>query len=170
MRISDWSSDVCSSDLSQPGDKPFDKKVAEQWLPVAQYIGGVEHAILHLLYARFWTRALRHIGMLDVAEPFTGLFTQGMVTHETYKSAEGQWLSPDDVEKSDGQLVEIATGAPASAGRVEKMSKSKKNVIDPSPIIDQYGADAVRWFMLSDSPPERDLAWSEAAKIGRAHV
>ncbi|API60094.1 leucine--tRNA ligase [Tardibacter chloracetimidivorans] len=151
---------------SQPGDKPFDKKVAEQWLPVAQYIGGVEHAILHLLYARFWTRALRHIGMLDVAEPFTGLFTQGMVTHETYKSAEGQWLSPDDVEKRDGQLVEIATGAPASAGRVEKMSKSKKNVIDPSPIIDQYGADAVRWFMLSDSPPERDLAWSEAGIEG----
>ena len=151
---------------SQPGDRPFDKKVAEQWLPVAQYIGGVEHAILHLLYARFWTRALRHIGMLDVAEPFTGLFTQGMVTHETYKSAEGQWLSPDDVEKRDGQLVEIATGATASAGRVEKMSKSKKNVIDPSPIIDQYGADAVRWFMLSDSPPERDLAWSEAGIEG----
>src|SRR3546814_17018998 len=90
-------------------------KVAERWPPVAQYIGGVEHAILHLLYARCWTRALRHIGMLDVAEPFTGLFTQGMVTHETYKSAEGQWLSPDDVEMRDGQLVEIATGAPASA-------------------------------------------------------
>ena len=142
---------------SQPKDKPFDRAEAEQWLPVAQYIGGVEHAILHLLYARFWTRALKHIGKLDVAEPFAGLFTQGMVTHETYKAADGRWLSPDEV--ADG--VEVATGAPVTTGRVEKMSKSKKNTIDPEPIVDQYGADAVRWFMLSDSPPERDLEWSE---------
>ena len=142
---------------SQPDDKPFDRAVAEQWLPVGQYIGGVEHAILHLLYARFWTRALRHVGMLDVAEPFAGLFTQGMVTHETYKSSDGRWLSPADIE--DGK--EVATGQPVTVGRVEKMSKSKKNTIDPEPIVDQYGADAVRWFMLSDSPPERDLEWSE---------
>jgi len=147
---------------SQPGDKPFDRATAEKWLPVQQYIGGVEHAILHLLYARFWTRALKHIGMIDVAEPFAGLFTQGMVTHETYKSAEGVWLSPEAVR--DGK--EIATGKPVQVGRVEKMSKSKKNTVDPEPIVDQYGADAVRWFMLSDSPPERDLPWSEAGIEG----
>ncbi|PCG13868.1 leucine--tRNA ligase [Sphingomonas adhaesiva] len=142
---------------SQPDDRPFDRAVAESWLPVAQYIGGVEHAILHLLYARFWTRALRHVGLIDLAEPFTGLFTQGMVTHETYKAADGRWLAPEDVR--DG--VEIAGGGPVTVGRVEKMSKSKKNTVDPEPIVDQYGADAVRWFMLSDSPPERDLEWSE---------
>ena len=142
---------------SQPEDRPFDRAVAEQWLPVGQYIGGVEHAILHLLYARFWTRALKAIGQLTVAEPFTGLFTQGMVTHETYRSFDGRWLAPEEVR--DG--VEIASGQPVTVGRVEKMSKSKKNTVDPEPIVDQYGADAVRWFMLSDSPPERDLEWSE---------
>jgi leucyl-tRNA synthetase len=147
---------------SQPKDRPFDKAVAESWLPVGQYIGGVEHAILHLLYARFWTRALKHLGLLDIAEPFTGLFTQGMVTHETYKSAAGRWLAPDDVR--DG--IEISTGAPITLGRVEKMSKSKKNTVDPTGIVDQYGADAVRWFMLSDSPPERDLPWSESGIEG----
>ena len=147
---------------SQPDDRPFDRATAEKWLPVGQYIGGVEHAILHLLYARFWTRALKHIGKLDIAEPFAGLFTQGMVTHETYKSADGRWLSPDDIR--DG--IETATGNAVTVGRVEKMSKSKKNTIDPEPIVDQYGADAVRWFMLSDSPPERDLPWSEAGIEG----
>ncbi|MFS0738019.1 leucine--tRNA ligase [Sphingomonas sp. 1P06PA] len=147
---------------SQPQDRPFDRAVAEQWLPVGQYIGGVEHAILHLLYARFWTRALRHIGQLDVAEPFAGLFTQGMVTHETYKDPAGNWLAPDEVS---GGVI-IATGEPVTPGRVEKMSKSKKNTVDPGPIVDQYGADAVRWFMLSDSPPERDLPWSEAGIEG----
>ncbi|MBB4618240.1 leucine--tRNA ligase [Sphingomonas abaci] len=142
---------------SQPKDRPFDPAEAAQWLPVGQYIGGVEHAILHLLYARFWTRALKHIGQLAIAEPFAGLFTQGMVTHETYKSSDNRWLAPEDVR--DG--IEIATGEPITVGRIEKMSKSKKNTIDPEPIVDQYGADAVRWFMLSDSPPERDLEWSE---------
>ena len=158
---------------SQPDDKPFERAVAESWLPVGQYIGGVEHAILHLLYARFWTRALRHVGLIDLAEPFTGLFTQGMVTHETYKldipDHDGPpgalWVSPADLSVGEGGALFFQTeegGAiPIIRGRVEKMSKSKKNTIDPEPIVDQYGADAVRWFMLSDSPPERDLEWSE---------
>ncbi|HEV2080453.1 MAG TPA: leucine--tRNA ligase [Allosphingosinicella sp.] len=151
---------------SQPADRPFDREVAQSWLPVDQYIGGVEHAILHLLYARFWTRALKRIGLLDVEEPFKGLFTQGMVTHETYRSADGRWLSPEELDRTDGKLTEAATGEPVQVGRVEKMSKSKKNTVDPDAILDQYGADAVRWFMLSDSPPERDLPWSEAGIEG----
>ena len=151
---------------SQPDDRPFDPAMVAQWLPVGQYIGGVEHAILHLLYARFWTRALAHIGMIDVLEPFTGLFTQGMVTHETYRAPDGRWLSPEEVVPRDKDLVIAATGEPVTTGRVEKMSKSKKNVVDPAPILDQFGADAVRWFMLSDSPPERDLPWSEAGIEG----
>ncbi len=151
---------------SAPPDRPFDPAVAAQWLPVGQYIGGVEHAILHLLYARFWTRALAHIGKLDVTEPFTGLFTQGMVTHETYKAPDGRWLSPEEVEQRAGNLVVAESGEPVTLGRIEKMSKSKKNTVDPGPIVDQYGADAVRWFMLSDSPPERDLPWSEAGIEG----
>jgi leucyl-tRNA synthetase len=142
---------------SQPSDRPFDGAEAESWLPVDQYIGGVEHAILHLLYARFWTRALRRIGRLDVEEPFKGLFTQGMVTHATFQDSEGRWLTPDEAE---------AHGGTVTRGRVEKMSKSKRNTVDPEPIVDQYGADAVRWFMLSDSPPERDLEWSEAGIQG----
>ena len=151
---------------SQPDDRPFDRAIAEQWLPVGQYIGGVEHAILHLLYARFWTRALNRIGRIGVTEPFTGLFTQGMVTHETYKAPDGRWLSPDEVEMKLGALIVTETGEPVTIGRIEKMSKSKKNTVDPGPIVDQYGADAVRWFMLSDSPPERDLPWSEAGIEG----
>ncbi|MEO6582576.1 MAG: leucine--tRNA ligase [Sphingomicrobium sp.] len=154
---------------SQPGDRPFDRAEAEAWLPVAQYIGGVEHAILHLLYARFWTRALQHIGRLGIAEPFKGLFTQGMVTHETFVSQDGRWLTPEDVEVADGGgLVERATTAPVQRGRVEKMSKSRRNTVDPEPIVAKYGADAVRWFMLSDSPPERDLEWSESGIEGAA--
>ena len=151
---------------SQPDDRPFDPEVVKQWLPVTQYIGGVEHAILHLLYARFWTRALASIGRLDFAEPFESLFTQGMVTHETYKHGDGSWLSPDEVEKNGTDWAVISDGSPVTTGRVEKMSKSKKNVVDPDPIIEQYGADAVRFFMLSDSPPERDLPWSEAGIEG----
>jgi leucyl-tRNA synthetase len=154
---------------SQPKDQPFDRAEAESWLPVAQYIGGVEHAILHLLYARFWTRALSKIGRIGVAEPFQGLFTQGMVTHETYRSLDGRWLAPGEVEVRDGgALVEAATGSGVERGRVEKMSKSKRNTVDPEPIVDRYGADAVRWFMLSDSPPERDLEWSESSIEGAA--
>jgi len=151
---------------SQPDDKPFDRATVEQWLPVGQYIGGVEHAILHLLYARFWTRALQHMGQLGFAEPFTGLFTQGMVTHETYKAGDGSWLSPQEIKKSGDDYIHIESGSPVTVGRVEKMSKSKKNVVDPDDIIEQYGADAVRWFMLSDSPPERDLPWTEAGIEG----
>jgi leucyl-tRNA synthetase len=157
---------------SAPADKPFDRLTAEKWLPVGQYIGGVEHAILHLLYARFWTRALQRIGKIDIAEPFTGLFTQGMVTHETYSfepftgREKNYWLSPEEVERRGDVVVERKTGSPVTVGRVEKMSKSKKNTVDPGPIVDRYGADAVRWFMLSDSPPERDLPWSEAGIEG----
>ena len=154
---------------SQPADKPFDKAEAEAWLPVQQYIGGVEHAILHLLYARFWTRALKRVGKLDIAEPFEGLFTQGMVTHETYKSLDNRWLSPAEIGVGeDGELVELATKTQVQRGRVEKMSKSKRNTVDPEPIVDQYGADAARWFMLSDSPPERDLEWSTGGIEGAA--
>ena len=151
---------------SQPGDRPFDREEAERWLPVGQYIGGVEHAILHLLYARFWCRALKRIGRLDVEEPFRGLFTQGMVTHETYMAGDGSWLSPDEVRREGDDWIHIESGRPVTPGRVEKMSKSKKNTVDPEPIVDQYGADSVRWFMLSDSPPERDLPWSEAGIEG----
>jgi len=151
---------------SQPKDKPFDRAEAEKWLPVGQYIGGVEHAILHLLYARFWTRALQHMGKLDMAEPFKGLFTQGMVTHETYQAGDGSWLSPDEVRKEGDDWIHIESGHPVTTGRIEKMSKSKRNTVDPEPILAKYGADAVRWFMLSDSPPERDLEWSEAGIEG----
>jgi leucyl-tRNA synthetase len=167
---------------SQPKDKPFDRAVAEKWLPVDQYIGGVEHAILHLLYARFWTRALNHIGMIDVKEPFASLFTQGMVTHQTYftriqaKEDDGSdgpiltfWHSPDEVTLRDNKAYKMNMAGheiEVKIGRIEKMSKSKKNVVDPDDIVDQYGADAVRWFMLSDSPPERDLEWSEAGIEG----
>ena len=156
---------------SQPSDRPFDPEAIAKWLPVDQYIGGIEHAILHLLYARFWTRALRRIGKIDVAEPFASLFTQGMVTHETYSRGQGEGLPP--IFFSPGEVVRTSDGAtlnedgqPVEVGRVIKMSKSKKNVVDPDEIIDQYGADAVRWFMLSDSPPERDLPWSEAGIEG----
>jgi leucyl-tRNA synthetase len=147
---------------------PIDKKEAAYWLPVDQYIGGVEHAVLHLLYSRFFCRALRDCGMLDLpsGEPFAGLFTQGMVTHETYKSTDGGWLLPEEVETRDGRLIEISTGKPIQLGGVEKMSKSKKNVVDPVAIIADYGADVARWFVLSDSPPERDFEWSDSGVRG----
>ena len=148
--------------------QPINKEEASYWLPVDQYIGGVEHAVLHLLYSRFFTRALRDCGLLDLksGEPFAGLFTQGMVTHETYKSTGGAWLLPEEIEKRDGALIEISTGAPVTTGGVEKMSKSKKNVVDPIQIINDYGADVARWFVLSDSPPERDFEWSDAGVRG----
>ena len=156
---------------SQPADKPFDPAQIAQWLPVEQYIGGIEHAILHLLYARFWTRALARIGKVEVAEPFASLFTQGMVTHETYSRTDpsnGQpvYYSPAEIERGGESAVLRADGAPVEIGRVIKMSKSKKNVVDPDEIVATHGADAIRWFMLSDSPPERDLPWSEAGIEG----
>ncbi|MGB3711588.1 MAG: leucine--tRNA ligase [Erythrobacter sp.] len=151
---------------SQPDDRPFDPAEVAKWLPVEHYIGGVEHAILHLLYARFWTRALARIGKIDVQEPFAALFTQGMVTHETYQLGDGSWLSPDEVGQDGADWARIEDGEPVTVGRVVKMSKSKKNVVDPDAIIERYGADAVRWFMLSDSPPERDLPWSDSGIEG----
>ncbi|MBS3929124.1 MAG: leucine--tRNA ligase [Sphingomonadales bacterium] len=158
---------------SQPDGRPFDPEVIKQWLPVEQYIGGIEHAILHLLYARFWTRALSHIGMIDVKEPFASLFTQGMVTHETYSRVDPGngapiYFSPEEIERSGEGATLKADGQAVEVGRVIKMSKSKKNVVDPDDIIKTFGADAVRWFMLSDSPPERDLPWSEAGIEGCA--
>jgi leucyl-tRNA synthetase len=150
---------------SQPKDAPFDRAEAESWLPVGQYIGGVEHAILHLLYARFWTRALERMGKISVKEPFQALFTQGMVTHATLADPDGKWLALDEVKDEAGGIFTL-DGRPVTIGRIEKMSKSKKNVVDPDPMFDQYGADAVRWFMLSDSPPERDLEWSESGIEG----
>ncbi len=174
---------------SQPADKPFDEAGIARWLPVEQYIGGIEHAILHLLYARFWTRALERIGKIGIKEPFASLFTQGMVTHETYtvsrpptqeEKVRFGWLdeaahesvtefrSPGEVERRGGEAFDKATGLKVRIGRVIKMSKSKKNVVDPDEIVANYGADAIRWFMLSDSPPERDLPWSEAGIEGCA--
>ena len=154
---------------SQPADKPFDKDEIAKWLPVEQYIGGIEHAILHLLYARFWTRALAHMGQIEVKEPFASLFTQGMVTHETYSRLEGGktvYYAPDEISREAERALLKDDGGEVEIGRVIKMSKSKKNVVDPDTIIATYGADAVRWFMLSDSPPERDLPWSEAGIEG----
>ncbi|MCZ6720628.1 MAG: leucine--tRNA ligase [Proteobacteria bacterium] len=139
----------------------FDTREVAYWMPVDQYIGGIEHAVLHLLYSRFFIRALKRCGYIDSDEPFTGLLTQGMVCHETYRDAEGNWLQPDEVErKENGVLVQSATGKAVTVGRSEKMSKSHKNVIDPTAIIEAYGADTARLFMLSDSPPERDLEWT----------
>jgi leucyl-tRNA synthetase len=140
---------------------------ADHWLPVDQYIGGVEHAVLHLLYARFVTRALADEGRLSVTEPFAGLFTQGMVTHETFRSAgDGRWLEPSEVEARGGGWVESTTGQPVMLGGVEKMSKSKRNVVAPEGVIQSHGADAARLFVLSDSPPERDVQWSAAGLEG----
>jgi leucyl-tRNA synthetase len=151
---------------SPRSDKAFERADVDYWLPVDQYIGGVEHAVLHLLYARFFTRALQHCGYLNVAEPFDGLFTQGMIAHETYKDENGKWLSPQEVTRdAEGTLVDTQ-GRPVTAGRVEKMSKSKRNTVDPTETIDAYGADTARWFMLSDSPPERDMEWTESGVEG----
>jgi leucyl-tRNA synthetase len=145
----------------------FSADKANYWAPVDQYIGGVEHAVMHLLYARFFTRALKKCGHLNIEEPFTALFTQGMITHESYKDAHGKWLHPDEIETSPtGALVKKSDGSTVTTGRIEKMSKSKKNTVDPMEILETYGADAARLFVLSDSPPERDLEWTESGIEG----
>ncbi len=155
---------------SPRSDQPVDRARTDYWLPVDQYVGGVEHAVLHLLYARFFTRAMRDCALigLESGEPFAGLFTQGMVTHETYKSEDGRWLAPDEVERREGHFVESASGAAARAGPIEKMSKSKKNVVDLDAFVSEYGADVARWFVLSDSPPERDVEYTEQGVEGAA--
>ncbi|MBU74374.1 MAG: leucine--tRNA ligase [Rhodospirillaceae bacterium] len=146
----------------------FSREAAAYWMPVDQYIGGVEHAVLHLLYSRFFMRALRDVGYLDIDEPFSGLMTQGMVCHQTFQSDDGKWLFPTDVERDGDVWRHSETGAPVTAGRIEKMSKSKRNVVDPELIISEYGADTARLFMMSDSPPERDMEWTEAGAEGSA--
>jgi leucyl-tRNA synthetase len=151
---------------SPRADVPTDTKAVGHWLPVDQYIGGVEHAILHLLYSRFFTRAMRKTGHVAVDEPFRGLFTQGMVTHETYKDAAGKWVLPQEVTLRDGAAVHVESGEPITVGHVESMSKSKKNVVDPDSIIGTFGADTARWFMLSDTPPERDIEWTAGGVDG----
>jgi leucyl-tRNA synthetase len=144
-----------------------DRAAVDHWLPVDQYIGGIEHAILHLLYARSFTRAMRKTGHVGLDEPFAALFTQGMVTHASFRAEDGRWLSPDEVEiHGDGSAVEKTGGGPVQVGRIEKMSKSKRNTVDPGEIIDRYGADTARWFILSDNPPERDMEWTEAGVVG----
>jgi leucyl-tRNA synthetase len=151
-------------------DRPTDRATVNRWLPVDQYIGGIEHAILHLLYSRFFARAMTATGHAGLDEPFLGLFTQGMVVHETYKSADGSWVLPGDVrvENEGGarKAIHVKTGAPIEIGSIEKMSKSKLNTVDPDDIIASYGADTARWFMLSDSPPERDVIWTEEGVQG----
>src|SRR5581483_6506514 len=151
-------------------ETPTDKKAIKYWMPVDQYIGGKEHSVLHLLYARFFTRGMKKTGHAHIEEPFASVFTQGIVIHETYRSENGDWLMPAEVriegEGAARKATSIATGRPVTIGPVEKMSKSRKNVVDPDDIIGHYGADTARLFIVSDSPPDRDIIWTEAGVAG----
>jgi leucyl-tRNA synthetase len=151
---------------SPHASSPVEEKAARYWMGVDQYIGGVEHAILHLLYSRFYARAMMKTGHLHLKEPFDSLFTQGMVVHETFKTASGEWILPAEARQVDSNWVHIETGEPLTVGGIEKMSKSKRNVVDPETIIEAYGADTARWFMLSDTPPERDIEWTSSGAEG----
>jgi leucyl-tRNA synthetase len=151
---------------SPRASRPTDPAAIGYWMPVDQYIGGIEHAILHLLYSRFFARAMRRTGHMNLDEPFASLFTQGMVIHSTYRTHLGEWVLPADAVETDGRCVHAGTGEELIVGPAEKMSKSKKNVVDPEAIIDQYGADTARWFVLSDTPPERDIEWTESGVAG----
>ncbi len=144
----------------------FTKDAIKYWMPVDQYIGGVEHAVMHLLYSRFFMRALKHVNTLDIEEPFNSLQTQGMVCHQTFKTKDEKWVFPNDIIKKGNEHFHSNTKEPVIAGRVEKMSKSKKNVVDPQQIIEEFGADTARFFMLSDSPPNRDMEWSDSGVEG----
>ncbi len=163
---SSWYFARFATDPAAWDNRPVDKSDTDYWLPVDQYIGGIEHAILHLLYARFFARAMTETGHLSVQEPFGNLFTQGMVTHATYKDSKGKWLLPEEVILEGGKARRADNGEPVHVGPIEKMSKSKKNVVSPEAIAGTYGADAARWFMLSDSPPERDVEWTDAGAAG----
>ena len=151
---------------SPKSDSPVDLAAANYWMPVDQYIGGDEHAILHLLYSRFFSRAMKQTGHLGLEEPFASLFTQGMVVHETFRTAGSEWVFPVDTVHRENGWFHAGTGEPLTVGGIEKMSKSKRNVIDPEAIIERYGADTARWFMLSDTPPERDIEWTESGVEG----
>jgi leucyl-tRNA synthetase len=152
---------------SPQAEIPLVSAAVDHWMPVDQYIGGIEHAILHLLYSRFFTRAMRETGHVGVSEPFAGLFTQGMVTHESYRAVDGGWLYPEEVEmRADGTAIRRGGNEPVTVGRVEAMSKSKRNTVDPGAIIARFGADTARWFILSDNPPERDMQWTESGVLG----
>ncbi len=146
---------------------PLDEKKVNYWMPVDQYIGGIEHAILHLLYSRFFTKGINKCNTnFNFSEPFKNLFTQGMVCHESYKDQNGSWLYPSEVEKNDkGITIKKSDNSKVVVGPAESMSKSKKNTVDPETMINQYGADAVRWFILSDSPPEKDIQWSDSGVV-----
>ena len=146
---------------------PFDNDAVKYWMPVDQYIGGVEHAILHLLYSRFFTKGINKFNDdFKIKEPFKNLFTQGMVCHETYKDQNGNWLYPDEVEKVDTKtVIKKLDKSKVDVGPPESMSKSKKNTVDPERMINSYGADAIRWFILSDSPPEKDVQWTDLGVV-----
>ena len=155
---------------SKNQDKPFDINKIQKFTPVDKYIGGIEHAILHLLYSRFFTKAIRDIYKLKVNEPFLELFTQGMITHKTFQNYKKEWIRPNEVVIKSGILVDVMEGKPVKEGAIEKMSKSKRNTIEPKEILENYGLDATRIFMISDSPPDRNLEWTEEGIQGSKNL